>query len=253
MPRSSAELPQRPDATRTPDREARGFSFALEPVTGTDGITRLSLRALHHPKFGAICADWLTPDLARRIAAGRRQPIARAIGLHKPRTPEEGPLRVLDATAGLGRDAFTLAMLGARLSLLERNPSTCALLRDARLRALAAAGAQAAAERTEILEGEAVQVLAEPANRGRWDVIYLDPMYPDDGKSALPSKEMQLLRELTGGDADADALLAPAQHCALRRVVVKRPAKAPPLAGIAPSLCFDGTQLRFDVYLCPAP
>lgn len=226
--------------------------FALESLPDDgDGPPRLSLRALHRPKFGAICADWLTADLARRIGAGRRQPIGRAIGLHKPRLPDEGPLRVLDATAGLGRDGFTLAMLGAEVSLLERHPTTCALLRDARLRALAAPGAQAAAARIEVLEGDAITLLAEPAHRGRWEVIYLDPMYPDDGKSALPSKEMQLLRELTGGDADADALLAPALACAGRRVVVKRPSKAPPLAGLAPSLCFDGTQLRFDVYLLP--
>ncbi len=251
MPRSSPEQAAPAVVTITPDREARGFSFALETVTAADGIARLSLRALHRPKFGAICADWLTPDLARRIAAGRKQPLAKAVGLNKPRTPDEGPLRVLDATAGLGRDGFTLAMLGAAVSLLERNPTTCALLRDARLRALAVTGAQAAAERIEILEGDAVQVIADPANRGRWDAIYLDPMYPDDGKSALPSKEMQLLRELTGGDADADALLLPALASAARRVVVKRPSKAPPLGGIAPSLQFDGTQLRFDVYLNP--
>jgi len=225
-------------------------AFALEMLADGD-VQRLSLRALHRPKFGAICADWLTSDLARRIAAGRKQPLAKAIGLNKPRTPEDGPLRVLDATAGLGRDGFTVAMLGAHVSLLERNPTTCALLRDARVRALAAAGARAAAERIEILEDDAATVMADPANRSRWDVIYLDPMYPDDGKSALPSKEMQLLRELTGGDADADALLAPALAAAGRRVVVKRPSKAPPLDGRAPSLCFDGTQLRFDVYLCP--
>lgn len=234
----------------TPDREARGFSFVLEPIVDADGVSRLCLRAQHRPKFGAICADWLTPDLARRIGAGRKQPLAKAIGLHKPRAPEDGPLRVLDATAGLGRDGFTLAMLGAAVSLLERNPTTCALLRDARIRALAVSGTQAAAERIEILEGDAADVLADPAHHGRWDAVYLDPMYPDDGKSALPSKEMQLLRELTGGDADADALLAPALSCAVRRVVVKRPSKAPPLGGIAPSLRFDSTQLRFDVYLC---
>lgn len=245
-----ADRPAHPDDT-TPDREARGFSFALEPVDGPDGIARLSLRALHRPKVGAICADWLTPDLARRIGAGRRQPLSKAVGLHKPRLPEEGPLRVLDATAGLGRDGYVLAMLGAEVSLLERHPTTCALLRDARVRALADARGHAAAARIEILEGDAHALLADPAQHGRWDVIYLDPMYPDDGKTALPSKEMQLLRELTGGDDDADALLAPALASGARRVVVKRPSKAPPLAGIAPSLMLDGTQLRFDIHLLP--
>lgn len=240
-----------PKGDETPDREARGFSFALETLTGTDGIARLSLRALHRPKVGAIFADWLTPDLNRRIAAGRRQPIAKACGLHKPRLPDAGPLRVLDATAGLGRDGFLLASLGADTSLLERNPTTCALLRDARVRALADPRSADAAARIDVIEGDAAIVLADAAHARRWDVIYLDPMYPDDGKTALPSKEMQLLRELTGGDADADALLAPALASGARRVVVKRPSKAPWLAGTKPSLTLDGTQLRFDIYLRP--
>jgi len=80
-------------------------------------------------------------------------------------------------------------------------------------------------------------------------VIYLDPMYPDEGKAALPSKEMQILRDLTGGDPDADELLAPALHCARLRVVVKRPIKAEWLANAEPSMSIAGTQLRFDVYL----
>ncbi len=80
-------------------------------------------------------------------------------------------------------------------------------------------------------------------------MIYLDPMYPDDGKRALPSKEMQILRDLTGGDADADALLDAARQSPVSRVVVKRPAKAPWLAGSKPTLSMEGTQARFDIYL----
>ena len=34
-----------------------------------------------------------------------------------------------------------------------------------------------------------------------------------------------------------------------RRVVVKRPKSAPPLAGREPSLVLSGTQARFDIYL----
>ncbi len=232
----------------TPDLLARGFSFALGPEIDR-GSERLTLRAVHRPQYGSICADWLTPDLARRIAAGRRQPMAKAAGLSKPREPGAGPLRVLDGTAGLGRDGYTLAALGAEVTLVERNPTVCALLRDARSRVLDDPRAAAIGERVRVVNAVSSAFMALPEHRGGWDVVYLDPMYPDDGKAALPSKEMQLLRDLTGGDADADELLEPALHAASRRVVVKRPAKAPPLAGRKPSLSFDGTQLRFDVYL----
>ena len=235
-------------ALEAPDREARGFSFVLE-ASGGDG--RLELRAQHRPQYGAICADWSTPDLSRRIAAGRRQPLARAFGLHKLKAGDPFP-RVLDATAGLGRDGYVLAALGARVTLSERQPETVALLRDALRRALADEATRAIAERIEVIEADAVALLGDPANRQRWDAIYLDPMYPDDGKSALPSKEMQILRDLTGGDADADALLAPARACALAKVVVKRPSKAPWLADEKPATSLDGTQLRFDLYLSAA-
>lgn len=240
-------MPKQPPADaadETPDREARGFSFALE--RGPDG--RLELRALHRDNYGAICADWLAADVLRRVATGRRQPLARAVGLHKLK-PGNAPLRVLDATAGLGRDGYTLAALGAVVTLAERHPTTCALLEDARRRVLESPAQAPAGDRIEILNADARSLCMDPRNADRWDVIYLDPMYPDDGKAALPSKEMQILRDLTGGDDDADALLAPARHCARLRVVVKRPSKAPWLAGVAPTMQIEGTQLRFDVHV----
>lgn len=231
-----------------PDREVRGFSFVLQNEE-LGGVERLSLRALHRPQYGAIHADWLTTDVARRIGAGRKQPLGRAVGLHKPRLPEDGLLHVLDATAGLGRDGYLMAALGARVTLVERNPTICALLRDALARVLAEPKSRAIGERIAIIEADAAEFMARADNAAAFDVVHLDPMYPDDGKAALPSKEMQILRDVTGGDADADALLAPARQAAKHRVVVKRPSKATPLAGVEPSLRFEGTQLRFDVYL----
>lgn len=206
-----------------------------------DNEGRLELRALHRQNYGAICADWTGAELRRRIAGGKRQPLVRAVGLHK-----DSALSVLDANAGLGRDGYTLAAFGAQVTLVERNPSIAELLRDAQRRALADPAAQAIAQRVEIVHSQALALLEGGC---RWDVVYLDPMYPDDGKTSLPGKEMQILRDLTGGDEDADRLLQPALACAHRRVVVKRPPKAPWLDGTEPSMSLRSTQLRFDVYL----
>ena len=220
------------------------MSFALEE----NAAGLLELRALHRPNYGAIHADWTGAELRRRIAGGKRQPLAKAVGLHKQQ-PGEAPLSVLDANAGLGRDGYTLAALGAAMTLAERNASIHALLANAHARALAAPDCAAIAQRIELLHAEAAAVLD---GSRQWDVVYLDPMYPDDGKAALPSKEMQILRDLTGGDADADALLQPALACARRRVVVKRPLKAPFMAGVEASLSLRSTLLRFDIYLKPS-
>jgi 16S rRNA (guanine1516-N2)-methyltransferase len=222
--------------------QARGFSFAL--ARGVDG---LELQAAHHPDFKPVRCDWTDAELRRRIAAGTKQLLARAIGLHKRRN-----LTVLDATAGLGRDGFVLAALGAEVTMLERQPLFAELLADARQRALAAAATAAIAARIRVIAGDATAFMADNALTGaerRWDVVHLDPMYPHRGKQALPQKEMQILRELTGGDPDADALLAPALATARLRVAVKRPSHAPFLAGRRPDFQLAGTQARYDVYL----
>jgi 16S rRNA (guanine1516-N2)-methyltransferase len=219
----------------TPGLHTLFFSLVTDPVHGW-----LSLQAAHHPEYGSIHADWLGAEQRRRILGGRKQLLARAVGLHQhPR------LSVLDATAGLGRDGFTLAALGAELTLCERHPLIFALLEDAARRA----ASHPAAQRLELIHASAAQLLD---GRRQWDVIYLDPMYPHRGKAALPQKEMQFFRELTDGDPDADSLLALALPCARRKVVVKRAARAAPLGGLSPSRSLKGQQARFDIYL-PRP
>ncbi|HKY92437.1 MAG TPA: class I SAM-dependent methyltransferase [Nevskiaceae bacterium] len=204
---------------------------------------RLGIEAQHRPEWKPVFADWTSAEMKRRIAGGKRQLLARAVGL--PRKPG---LHVVDATAGLGRDGFTLAALGARVTLVERQPLVVALLRDALARVLADGepGLREAASRVEIVEADAAQWLG--SGLAAPDAVYLDPMYDDEGRRALPQKEMQLLRELNGGDPDAALLLSVARHRAAR-VAVKRPAKAPCLDGVRPAAVFEGTQARFDVYI----
>lgn len=202
---------------------------------------RLHLAARHHPHFKPLAANWADAALQRRIRDGRNALLPRAIGLHK-----QPALRVLDATAGLGRDGYVLAALGAQVTLAERQPLFAELLQDALDHARADPVLAASATRIELIHGDSRALLD---GSRRWDVIHLDPMYPHARRHALPQKEMQLLRELTGGDADADELLHPARCCAELRVVVKRPLHAPFLAGVPPSHQLRGKQARYDVYL----
>lgn len=221
----------------TPGGDARGFSLVW-------GAGCLALCAEHRPDWKPLSIDWTDAGQRSRIRAGRRQPLARAAGLHlKPEA------RVLDATGGLGRDAFTLAALGAQVLLVERQPLVVDLLRDAQRRARESADPAlvAAADRLRIVGSDALDV---GADQGPFDAAYLDPMYPDDGKRALPQKEMQLLRELAGDDLDAAALLAHARQLA-PRVAVKRPSKAVWLGEARPDAVIEGTQARFDLYLAP--
>lgn len=198
---------------------------------------------------GPVCVDFVGGAVGhrRRFGGGRGQAIARAVGLKGGGAP-----RVFDATAGLGRDAFVLAGLGCAVTLAERSPAVAALLEDGLERARRDAEAGPIAARMQLHCGDAARLLRQLPETERPDVVYIDPMYPHREGSALVKKEMRLFRALVGEDADADGLLAAALASARRRVVVKRPAYAGPLAGMAPTLAITTRNHRFDVYVVKA-
>ncbi len=218
------------------------YDFLLV-VTGS----RLELHATGRQAPGPLYVDFVKGSAGyRRLhGGGRKQLIARAVGIRK----EGGPL-VLDATAGLGRDAFALACLGCRVLLYERSPVIAALLADGLERAQRCEEIAAVVkDRMKLVTGDSSLLTAFSLGGEQPDVVYLDPMYPHRDKSALVKKEMRLLRALVGSDEDAPLLLARGLLLARKRVVVKRPRQAPSLAGPAPTLVLTGRSSRYDIYL----
>lgn len=179
----------------------------------------------------------------RKFGGGRGQPVAKAAGIKGDYLP-----RVLDCTAGQGRDAFVLASLGCEVLMLERSPVAFLLLQDGLRRASEDPETAAIASRMTLLRADARQWLQDPPLTS-FDVVYLDPMFPEPDKRAKSKKDMAAFQELIGGDPDADALLLPARQLATKRVVVKRPRHAPWLAGEKPNFVFEGESTRFDGYL----
>lgn len=181
-------------------------------------------------------------DHRRKFGGGKGQDIAKAIGLNK-RTDIE----VFDATAGLGRDAFVLASLGAHVVLHERVGFVRALLQDGLARAELVQDVSDIIGRMRLADGTIFQY---SVTSDITDVVYLDPMFPhNDKSSAAVKKEMAFFRDLVGFDEDADALLPQAWQLARYRVVVKRPKGAPYLNDQAPTYRLDGKSGRFDVYV----
>lgn len=194
---------------------------------------------------GPVRAEFVTGKMGyrREHGGGVGQLVAKAVGLHKTRAT----LHVLDATAGLGQDAFVLASLGCTVTLFERNPVIHALLADGLMRASLNVDCAAIVERMKLKHGSSLKWL-ESAGPDSADVIYLDPMFPHRDKSALVKKEMQVFRTVVGDDDDSEALLRAALECATYRVVVKRPRKAPVIAGPEPATRVEGKSSRYDVY-----
>lgn len=154
--------------------------------------------------------------------------------------------QVVDATAGLGRDAFLLASLGATVTLIERSGEVHAALKDALKRASEDEEIGGIAARMTLLHGDARELLPglDP------EVVMVDPMHPERTKSALVKKEMRVLRGLVGGDPDSADLVRIAIGCARDRVVLKWPRKEPLPQGLpAPSHQIAGKTTRYDVFI----
>jgi 16S rRNA (guanine1516-N2)-methyltransferase len=209
---------------------------------------RLELRENVPKAAGPVFVDFLAGavDHRRRFGGGKDQALVRAVGVKGPKTPT-----VLDATAGLGKDAFVLATFGCTVHLLERSPVIAALLEDGLKRAEADPDTRPIAARMHLSVGDATQILHRLPMSERPDVVYLDPMYPHFGKTALKGKEMRLFRMLVGDDEDTPELLHAALACAQQRVVAKRPRNAPTIEGPAPSGSIESKNTRYDLYITP--
>ncbi len=195
-------------------------------------------------KTKPIVVDFCSPaaHFRRLRGGGVRQLIAKAVGIKGLYRPT-----VIDATAGLGGDSFVLACLGCQVHCLERSAVVAALLQDALMRLTNSAEGEKLLISLTVTDAKAYLNALTPAQAP--DVIYLDPMFQHQSKTALAKKEMRLLRDLVGADMDAAQLLAVARQRANRRVVVKQARHAPVLAGNTPQIVFPGQSCRFDVYL----
>ena len=181
---------------------------------------RLELYKQDEPKLGAIYVDFVGGAVGhrRKFGGGKGQSIAKAVGMKKGLVPS-----VLDATAGLGRDAFVLASLGCRVTMFERHPVVAALLEDGLMRAKQDAEIGVwVSERMQLAYASSIDGLSDYQGE-QPEVVYLDPMFPHKKKSALVKKEMRVFQSLVGADMDADALLAPALELALKESGGKTP------------------------------
>ncbi|KAA1192807.1 hypothetical protein F0M18_09135 [Pseudohalioglobus sediminis] len=209
---------------------------------------KLALQLCGRKMPGPVSVDFGSSGMRHRRAAGHNELLGKAVGVGR-----KSALSVIDATAGLGRDSFVLADLGARVRLCERHPVIAAML-EAGMDAARNSGDSWLVERVsrmQLHKGDAC--LLPPEQLVDVDVIYLDPMFPARTKAAAVKKEMALFQYLlhdSSGDGEATLHWALQQQVA--RVVVKRPARAEALAGVAPSHSIEGRAVRYDVHVLAA-
>ena len=235
----SSELQLQLCPTATHPRDALNFQALVICSSG-----EISLQQTGRAAPGPIAVEFGNAAMRHRRRGSHNELLGKAVGLVK-----KPGLYVLDATAGLGRDSFILADLGCQVSMCERNGIIARMLEcglgiaatsdDAWLREVV--------QKMTLRPAEA-RALSDTDLQGI-DVIYLDPMFPERGKRARVKKEMALFHQLLGSQDDADELLLWALDQDVARVVVKRPPRAPELAGRKPSHIIEGKAVRYDVYV----
>lgn len=180
--------------------------------------------------------------------------------------PSDAPIAI-DATAGLGQDSFLLAAAGFSVYMFEQDPIIAALLEDALDRAKSDPVLANFVERMHLFAEDSISALqrlgtslsrdeqmpqtsdSQPYLTVKPDVIYLDPMFPERTKSAAVKKKFQLLHHLEHPCENEEELLGAAMNIQPRKIVVKRMAKGPFLAGKKPSYSIKGKSIRYDCYV----
>jgi 16S rRNA (guanine1516-N2)-methyltransferase len=232
-------------AEQTAATLARQYEFLVE-VSPTHVQVTQSKQQGSSKRKAPVYVDFVNGPLSYRAKFGndQRSPMARAVGIGK----KEPQLSVVDATGGLGKDAFVLASLGCRVTIVERNPVVHALLRDGLQRLHEANGGKNMNGTLELVHADSKQYLLSLPAEERPDVIYIDPMYPHPKRrqKALTKIGMQLARALVGDDADANQLLEVAQQVARKRVVIKRPKYV--VEDPRASRSYKSLRTRFEVH-----
>lgn len=221
--------------------QAQALAASLNIPLDNQSPNRLVITAerlvLQIQGFKPQYADFSSKQWQKRRDAGKQQ------GLVKACKPARG-MKILDVTAGWGRDAAILASFGAEVHMLERHAVMAALLADALARR---DPRSCEVLHLQVQHQDALEYLGQLTEPDYPDVIYMDPMHPPREKSALVKKDMQILQQLIGEDRDALALLTLAKSKVRQRVVVKWPQHTAPLA--KPSRHIEGKTVRFDIYL----
>lgn len=218
--------------------QAKTLAQQLNLLVDNHALPRLSVTVdklvLLVERFSPLFVDFSSSIWQKRRAEGKKQGLVRAC------KPAPG-VRILDATAGWGRDAAVLASFGADVLMLERQPVMAALLADG-LRRL-----NSQSKALSLKQADAKHYLQTLSAVDHPDVIYIDPMHPSRHKSALVKKDMQALQQFVGADNDAEDLIQLAITHARQRVVVKWPQRLAPL--LPPNSSISGKTIRFDIYI----
>jgi|TARA_B110000977_G_scaffold51855_1_gene70511 16S rRNA (guanine1516-N2)-methyltransferase len=177
-----------------------------------------------------------------KYGKGRGLNLSKAVGMKSNKNRE-----IVDATAGLGHDAFILASLGANVTLIERSKTMYKLLQEGISEAKSFGGEiSKIISRMDLIFGDSKNIIPNLSPQ----VILIDTMYQERKKTALVKNNMRIVREIVGSDLDYLELIDVALINASNRVVIKQPIHADKINHTKPcSHQILGKTIRYDVYM----
>lgn len=190
--------------------------------------------------------SFIHPQLIRRIERSPREK-----DLLRDALGKEKSLRILDSTAGLCRDSLRMAYWGHTVTACERNPQLAKDLLAALEEASHHDFYQEWLSRLKIIPTSTEDFLA--SSKEEFDVVVIDPMFSQEKrKSALPKKEMQELKAYLSEKNPTDnaaVLLEACWNLGAKKILLKRPLKAPAANHRKCAHSYRGRAHRWDVYL----
>lgn len=239
------------DRTQTASPYAAFLDVSPQGLALEDGTVRI------RGDFAGLLPR-VRPDLLRGELLIKASGINKTGNAGKQKPCPQRHLKAVDATAGLGEDAFLLAAAGFFVTMYEKDPVIAVLLQDALQRSAAEERTAKITDRMKLMQGDSIHALQDMVRQqnkneqeGPADVIMLDPMFPERRKSALVKKKFQLLHLLESPCEEEAELLQAAMQAQPGRILIKRPVKGPWLAGVKPSFSMAGKAVRIDCLLPP--
>jgi len=152
--------------------------------------------------------------------------------------------KILDCTAGFGRDSFILARYGFSVTMIEKSPITILLLKNG-IRKIA--HKFKINDRLNLLYGDSYEYLR--LSNELYDYIYIDFMFNKFKNSSLSSKNDEALKLITNDRENRVRLLDIAKDKCKYRVVVKNHKHLPSIDNINPDYQVKTKLLRYDIFL----
>ena len=149
---------------------------------------------------------------------------------------------ILDTTGGLGHDAFILALLGQKITVLEKNTGLCILIEEALNNLPNLPYFNNARNNISIINKDSRAFLTSAEH---FDVIYIDPMFNSD-KKLKRSKQMEFLANYL---AEYDDPSIDFYQTKFKRMVIKKEFRSSSGIKDDPAISFKGASIKYDVYL----